>query len=244
MTKREEGKKPPRWEVFALRDSLSEHSDPGSDYTLVHPECSCWKHFLWTVMPLGGVNSRSVHPFFIRIHWRCVEVRCDCLAFPTVQEREALREHQRPWGFLDDNPLCAKKVRCVSHLFFTSVPNAYLQLPLLRHFPGLLQPLSAWRLSLLAVSHPVSFERNLNTLHFPVTCGVNVRSFPEVVFVSLVSPMGEEDIWTILAEVHILAFRKTWPSHLSPRWLPGLMQLTGWGRGVGGRAARLWHGCT
>lgn len=72
MAKGEEGKRPLLWEVFALRDSLREHSDPGSYCTLVHPECSCWKHFLWTVMPLRGVNSRSVHPFFIRIQWRCI----------------------------------------------------------------------------------------------------------------------------------------------------------------------------
>ena len=100
-----------------LRASLPEHSDPGSYHSLVHPECSCWKHFLWIVMPLRGVNSRSVHPFFIRIHCSYIWSPVWLPSLLNFLEGEVLHEYQKFLGFLYEIPTCAKEFICVPHLF-------------------------------------------------------------------------------------------------------------------------------
>lgn len=74
LTLGENGQVMGREEVTFLRSlcskgSPSEHSHPTFYYNLVDPECSCWEHFLWIVIPLRRVKRRSIQPLFIRIHW-------------------------------------------------------------------------------------------------------------------------------------------------------------------------------
>ena len=103
--------------LFAIRASLPEYSDQGSCYNLVHPECSCWKHFLWIVMPLRGMNSRSAHPFFIRIHCTCIWSLVWLPSLLNFSEEEVLHEYQKFLDFLYEIPTCPEEFICMPHLF-------------------------------------------------------------------------------------------------------------------------------
>lgn len=102
--------------LFAIRASLPEYSDQGSCYSLVHPECSHWKHFLWIVMPLRGMNSRSAHPFFIRIHCTCIWSPVWLPSLLNFSEEEVLCGYQKFLDFLYEIPTCSEEFICMPHL--------------------------------------------------------------------------------------------------------------------------------
>lgn len=158
------------WEVYVTRASLSEYTDPIFYYNSVHPGCSCWKHFLWTVMPPRGVNSRSAHPLFVRIHWSWIWRPVWPFRLSNFSEKGVY------WikpailrVFIWNTYLCKRGYVCVSHLFLRYCS----QFVFLNTFTPvffqlcLLHPMSAEDFSVLAVGHSVSFERNLKLSTFP-----------------------------------------------------------------------------
>lgn len=102
---------------LCYRASLCEHSAPIFYYNLVYLECSCWKHFLWIAMPLRGVNSRSVHPLFVRIHWSRIWSPVWLSSLLNFSEEGMLSKYQQILGFLCEIPICATVFIYKSHLF-------------------------------------------------------------------------------------------------------------------------------
>lgn len=164
----------------APRASLSENSDAGSYCILVHPECSCWKHFLWIVMPLRGASSRSVHPYLLEFTEVAFEVRRDSLAFSTSQERVCWKKYQHFKKFsIWDVYLCRRVYMCVSSFPQMLFPILILNIFLPQSFPDLSSPSYVCLTFYFSGCEPLSliWKESKNSVWFPIRCRVNALKF-------------------------------------------------------------------